>query len=186
MNLGLDALKDLEELIQKNWNRVQVMRVKEFLGHILESETLFTKVTRIGESVEVPIKDFLTRISKDLASDFRKDVDFIRIEMRLEEERHSSASFIRLSNFTVQILRMISLVFEFIYDKTQICDYKLVLSIKEVYDHVNSKSFIENMISIWCLNSSIVFNQLSSKCRSVILTSGTLSPLQTFAGVRLI
>ena len=40
----------------------------------------------------------------------------------------------------------------------------------------------EHVIGFWCLNSSIIFKQISDAARSVILTSGTLSPLQTFAG----
>lgn len=162
---------------------MQVIRLKEFLVHIVECEKLFIRVNRIGDSVEVPLRDLLTNITKALAMNFKQDVDFIRMEIRSEEERKSSESITRLRDFTIQTLRTISLVFDFIYEKTQINDYKLVLSKKESYDAANSKSTIENMIGIWCLNSSIVFNQLSSKCRSVILTSGTLSPLKTFAGV---
>ncbi|KAG0268519.1 Fanconi anemia group J protein [Linnemannia exigua] len=33
----------------------------------------------------------------------------------------------------------------------------------------------------WCLNPGVIFRQLSTKARSVILTSGTLSPMDSFA-----
>ena len=35
--------------------------------------------------------------------------------------------------------------------------------------------------SLWCLNPAVVFTPLSFGAHSVILTSGTLSPLDTFA-----
>jgi Fanconi anemia group J protein len=145
---------------------------------------MFSKVTRVGESVEVPINELLKDITKQNVSDLRRDVEYIRLEMRAEEDRSSSSlPFTRLTNFTVRTLRMFCLVFEFVFEATQILDYKLVLSKKEVYDQTNTNLILENRIGLWCLNSSIVFNQLSNKCRSVILTSGTLSPLHTFSGV---
>jgi fanconi anemia group J protein len=37
-------------------------------------------------------------------------------------------------------------------------------------------------LSLWCLNASVPFAELSSKARSIIVTSGTLTPLESFAG----
>ncbi|KAI8356641.1 helicase C-terminal domain-containing protein [Blakeslea trispora] len=36
-------------------------------------------------------------------------------------------------------------------------------------------------MAFWCLNPGVIFNRMSQDTRSVILTSGTLSPLSTFA-----
>jgi len=36
-------------------------------------------------------------------------------------------------------------------------------------------------LGIWCLNPEIAFRALADKCRSIVLTSGTLSPLSSFA-----
>ncbi|EPS58535.1 hypothetical protein M569_16278, partial [Genlisea aurea] len=38
-----------------------------------------------------------------------------------------------------------------------------------------------NVLSLWCLNPSVVFKGISELSQSVILTSGTLSPLSTFS-----
>jgi Rad3-related DNA helicase len=184
----LDAIRDLDELTKKNWNQMQVIRLKEFLVHILSSESMFTQVERVGVSVEASLKDFLENITKFSASNFKNDLELIRNEMRLEEERQNQyrqnqSSFKRLSNFTVWTLKGISQVFDFMFHQMQINDYKLVLRKNERYDHAKSTSSIENVFSLWCLNSSIVFNHLSGQCRSVILTSGTLAPLSTFSGV---
>ncbi|KAL3657099.1 hypothetical protein V7S43_018012 [Phytophthora oleae] len=35
---------------------------------------------------------------------------------------------------------------------------------------------------IWCLNAAVAFSDIASQARSVILTSGTLSPMESFAG----
>ncbi|KAK4377998.1 hypothetical protein RND71_004294 [Anisodus tanguticus] len=35
--------------------------------------------------------------------------------------------------------------------------------------------------SLWCLNPAVVFNEIADSCLSVILTSGTLSPMDSFS-----
>ncbi|TDH65389.1 hypothetical protein CCR75_003006 [Bremia lactucae] len=37
-------------------------------------------------------------------------------------------------------------------------------------------------LCIWCLNAAVAFSDLASQARSVVLTSGTLSPMDSFAG----
>ena len=36
-------------------------------------------------------------------------------------------------------------------------------------------------ICLWCLNPAIAFHSIAEEARSIILTSGTLSPLDSFA-----
>lgn len=36
-------------------------------------------------------------------------------------------------------------------------------------------------LCLWCLNPAVAFWEVNSKAHSVVLTSGTLSPLDTFA-----
>ena len=36
-------------------------------------------------------------------------------------------------------------------------------------------------ICLWCLNPAIAFHSIAEEARSIILTSGTLSPLESFA-----
>ena len=172
----------MEELKKKNWNIKQVENVKGFLSKILIIENLFSGISAVGEPVAFPISKILANIDSKMALDFRNDVGFIRLEI-LAEEAGQKGEFIRLSSNSIQILRMFSLVFELMPQNMQVEDFKLVLSKKEYFDPVHSKSSLDNIISFWCLNPSIMFNQLSEKCRSVILASGTLSPLNTFSGV---
>ncbi|CEG39082.1 hypothetical protein L917_18991 [Plasmopara halstedii] len=46
----------------------------------------------------------------------------------------------------------------------------------------NQSETSELKFCIWCLNAAVAFSDLASKARSVILTSGTLSPMDSFAG----
>jgi Fanconi anemia group J protein len=43
----------------------------------------------------------------------------------------------------------------------------------------SSGGYVFNM---WCFNAAVVFRDLDSKARSILLASGTLSPLDSFAG----
>lgn len=36
-------------------------------------------------------------------------------------------------------------------------------------------------LGLWCLNPALIFQQMAKPTRSVILTSGTLSPMDSFA-----
>ncbi|GMF19040.1 unnamed protein product [Phytophthora lilii] len=40
----------------------------------------------------------------------------------------------------------------------------------------------ELKMCIWCLNAAVAFSDIANQARSVILTSGTLSPMESFAG----
>ncbi|OWZ23055.1 hypothetical protein PHMEG_0002137 [Phytophthora megakarya] len=46
----------------------------------------------------------------------------------------------------------------------------------------NSGDEWELKMCIWCLNAAVAFSDIASQARSVILTSGTLSPMESFAG----
>ncbi|CAN6198835.1 unnamed protein product [Urochloa humidicola] len=60
------------------------------------------------------------------------------------------------------------------------CDYQLALQRfvkKEGKDEISSKC----TMSLWCLNPAVVFREIADLTLSVILTSGTLSPMGSFA-----
>lgn len=62
-------------------------------------------------------------------------------------------------------------------------DFKMVL-LKEAIPPSAANTggkYWEFTLAFWCFNSSIIFKQISSQARSVILTSGTLSPMDSFA-----
>ncbi|CAD6223904.1 unnamed protein product [Miscanthus lutarioriparius] len=59
------------------------------------------------------------------------------------------------------------------------CDYQLALQRfvkKEGNDEISSRC----TMSLWCLNPAVVFQEIADRTLSVILTSGTLSPMGSF------
>ncbi|KAL8211546.1 hypothetical protein R6Q57_005983 [Mikania cordata] len=73
-----------------------------------------------------------------------------------------------------------SLTYFFSEDGKHICDYQLVLQC-----HINSDvGFAADdslcTFSLWCLNPALVFKNMADSALSVILTSGTLSPMSSF------
>jgi len=69
-------------------------------------------------------------------------------------------------------------------------DYRLVITrskkghdsnLRRYRAKANPEIGFKVTLSLWCLNPSIAFKQVSSKSHSVILTSGTLSPLDSFS-----
>ncbi|XP_020272956.1 Fanconi anemia group J protein homolog isoform X2 [Asparagus officinalis] len=62
-----------------------------------------------------------------------------------------------------------------------VLDYQLVLQRHVKRDSSNTASGWTCSLSLWCLNPSVVFRDIAHLCLSVILTSGTLSPMGSFA-----
>ncbi|KAJ1290715.1 hypothetical protein BS78_02G266300 [Paspalum vaginatum] len=72
-----------------------------------------------------------------------------------------------------------SLSYFFAQNGRNYCDYQLALQRfvkKEGKDEISSKC----MMSLWCLNPAVVFQEVADQTLSVILTSGTLSPMGSF------
>ncbi|XP_010935304.2 uncharacterized protein [Elaeis guineensis] len=60
-------------------------------------------------------------------------------------------------------------------------DYQLALQQHVKRDGSNAASGLKCTFSLWCLNPAIVFREIANFSLSVILTSGTLSPMGSFA-----
>ena len=84
--------------------------------------------------------------------------------------------------------------FMFVHDHKYISEYRMVLMKdtnlnkihhkKTRHSHYHStNSFINNKYKLcfWCLSAAVVFEPISKCCRSLLLTSGTLSPLDSFS-----
>ncbi|XP_062194619.1 uncharacterized protein LOC133897806 [Phragmites australis] len=72
-----------------------------------------------------------------------------------------------------------SLSYFFAQNGRNSCDYQLALQRfvkKEGKDEISSKC----TMSLWCLNPAVVFQEIADLTLSVILTSGTLSPMGSF------
>ncbi|KAI9495389.1 helicase C-terminal domain-containing protein [Zychaea mexicana] len=77
------------------------------------------------------------------------------------------------------------MIFKFIFSEqgTREKDYSMAL-IKKIDRQQTRRTKTadwEIKLAFWCLNPAIVFRNMAQETRSIILTSGTLSPLNTFA-----
>ncbi|OEL13731.1 Fanconi anemia group J protein-like protein [Dichanthelium oligosanthes] len=72
-----------------------------------------------------------------------------------------------------------SLSYFFANNGRNVCDYQLALQrfVKKEGKEISSKC----TMSLWCLNPAVVFREIADLTLSVILTSGTLSPMGSFA-----
>jgi Rad3-related DNA helicase len=64
--------------------------------------------------------------------------------------------------------------------------YRMVVRLLDAQPAENSnrrgRRHKNRQLCIWCLHASVGFSDISEQCHSVILASGTLSPLDSFAG----
>ncbi|XP_074586059.1 uncharacterized protein LOC141841763 [Curcuma longa] len=74
-----------------------------------------------------------------------------------------------------------SLTYLFSGDGTNATDYQLGLQRYVKRDDSNAASDWICKLSLWCLNPALVFREIANLSLSVILTSGTLSPMGSFA-----
>ncbi|KAL4579106.1 hypothetical protein LXL04_015241 [Taraxacum kok-saghyz] len=73
-----------------------------------------------------------------------------------------------------------SLTYFFSEDGAHICDYQLVLQCRIKREAGVVGDDWPCTFSLWCLNPSLVFKNIADASLSVILTSGTLSPMSSF------
>lgn len=60
-------------------------------------------------------------------------------------------------------------------------DFKLLIT-KKMRINDKNEEVIDTTLCIWCLSAAVVFSSLALQAHSVILASGTLSPMDSFAG----
>jgi Rad3-related DNA helicase len=82
----------------------------------------------------------------------------------------------RLKVYTKSLLSNIFMVLENLFIKNHSSDFRMVLA----STRSKTRGNFELQLSFWCLNSGVVFADIGKDCRSVILMSGTLSPLGSF------
>ncbi|PPR81757.1 hypothetical protein GOBAR_AA38960 [Gossypium barbadense] len=74
-----------------------------------------------------------------------------------------------------------SLTYFFSRDGSHVFDYQLALQRYFKKDEKNASGSWTCSLGLWCLNPSVVFRDVSDLSLSVILTSGTLSPMNSFS-----
>ena len=82
-----------------------------------------------------------------------------------KDEKH-----FKLSSGSLSLLKGLMQVFEAVLTFTN--DYKMALV-------MDGKVF--GKLCFWCMNPAIAFNEIKGLCQTIILASGTLSPMDSFS-----
>ena len=82
-------------------------------------------------------------------------------------------------------LEQLAMVMTWLYQNNgqNVADFRLIVTQTIPQSKRVKSSEVENQtaVAIKCLNAAFIFNEIKEKCSSLILTSGTLSPLNAFA-----
>eukprot|EP01034_Spumella_vulgaris_P023649 gene23649-29890_t len=96
-----------------------------------------------------------------------------------EKDKLSGGSFAVLKGFLTALDYMLR------NNRTHAPDYRVVLNRVSAPDYSRrgrpGATKMETMLNFWCMSASVVFKEIDAQCHSVLLTSGTLSPLDSFA-----
>ncbi|KAJ1653340.1 Fanconi anemia group J protein [Dispira simplex] len=115
-----------------------------------------------------------------------------RVPARKKEKDPKLALLPYLSSASVSLLHKMMLTFSYVLknDMAHLLDYRMgyikrkrdpsqwSFSI-DLTEGPQSNPFVYEF-SLWCMNPGVIFRPLAKLCRSIVLTSGTLSPLNTF------
>eukprot|EP01119_Soliformovum_irregulare_P015129 TRINITY_DN4215_c0_g1_i2.p1 TRINITY_DN4215_c0_g1~~TRINITY_DN4215_c0_g1_i2.p1 ORF type:complete len:1028 (-),score=324.22 TRINITY_DN4215_c0_g1_i2:562-3225(-) len=88
----------------------------------------------------------------------------------------------KLGTSTVKTIEglLTTLTYFFAENKNFVKDFSLVIT-KETKTESQAQKFMNASLNIWCNNPGVNFREISKDAHSVILTSGTLSPMVSFA-----
>jgi len=97
-----------------------------------------------------------------------------------------------LSKKASEVLEGMLMLLEYMFIKDSVYrdDYRMAVMRSQTRKRGGNRGWVgkgENAmvtvitLSFWCLNPAVCFDQLKTEVRSVVLTSGTLSPMDTFA-----
>ncbi|CAN0927430.1 Fanconi anemia group J protein homolog [Linum grandiflorum] len=105
----------------------------------------------------------------------------------IKDATDKETEFPLLSGMAVTILEgdihglFSSLTYFFARNGSHVSDYQLVVQRKVKKDSKNDVGGWTHIFSLWCLNPAVVFKDIAQLSLSVILTSGTLSPTNSFS-----
>ncbi|XP_046980334.1 uncharacterized protein LOC124545453 [Schistocerca americana] len=124
-------------------------------------------------------------------SDIVEEIRQRREERKERRQRNNKKNPISFSPNTRQLLESVVRVLQFVYGENlkHLEDYDFVLT-RDKHQRMpkglneadlRAGSLWQCNLDIWCHNSAVVFSELSSVVRSLLLSSGTLSPMHSFS-----
>ncbi|XP_049839513.1 uncharacterized protein LOC126284553 isoform X2 [Schistocerca gregaria] len=128
---------------------------------------------------------------KNQLGDIVEEIKQRREERKERRQRNNKKIPISFSPNTRQLLESVVRVLQFVYGENlkHLEDYDFVLT-RDKHQRMpkglneadlRAGSLWQCNLDIWCHNSAVVFSELSSVVRSLLLSSGTLSPMHSFS-----
>ncbi|KAL0073826.1 hypothetical protein J3Q64DRAFT_1882960, partial [Phycomyces blakesleeanus] len=190
-NLLLYFTESLLEWIKDPSN---MFTIKEFEQHVhlWSGKEIIAKLKDIGitkntfEASLTPAYTAIAALAESVRRERERDANIESKKELTENEDGTPKVHNRkcLSNYALRLIEGIFMVLGFMYESNTNYedDYRMVL-IKKVNRTGDSSTSSEWVFKLgfWCLNPGVIFNQLSTLTHSIVLTSGTLSPLNIFA-----
>ena len=114
-------------------------------------------------------------------------------EAAKEEQEAGEEASPALSKKASEVLEGISMLLEYMFIKDSVYrdDYRMAVVKSQTRKKGGARGWVGKgesndmvtviTLSFWCLNPAVCFDELKEELRSVVLTSGTLSPMETFA-----
>ncbi|KAJ1677548.1 hypothetical protein EV182_005932, partial [Spiromyces aspiralis] len=102
-------------------------------------------------------------------------------EIRAGKKDNKRKKLVHLSNGSLRIVQGLLMVLRWVMgDSGHESDFRMVVFKKPNLIGASSNNCVYGF-ALWCMNPGLIFAEIGNKCHSVILTSGTLSPLDTYA-----
>ncbi|EIE76120.1 hypothetical protein RO3G_00824 [Rhizopus delemar RA 99-880] len=200
-----DAHRVLEHLFDGIWEWINSpgnkYDIEEYERHIniWSGRKIIDKLKGLNITAHVYEAEFIPayKTVSQHAESVRRESENIMIDDELEGSQPEVRVHRQecLSNNSLSIVQGIFMVFGFLFrkDRDYVQDYRMALmkrkekgnELNVAHSKKSAKSTQDSLwsykISFWCLNPGIIFQDMCAETRSVILTSGTLSPMETFA-----
>ncbi|MPC33978.1 Fanconi anemia group J [Portunus trituberculatus] len=178
--------KTYEEQCDKLANMVSALS-----GWIDENNHNLSDYTEFGRSGKIYTGTEIIAVLDHLGIGRESYSDLEQSFTTIDEMQPNEESEMTLNAVTKKVLHDFFLVFSFLFMEgmKHKDDYRVAIVKEQVRKKSSQKdgwyskdSFLdlEYSINFWCLNPAVVFSPLSNVTHSIILTSGTLSPIASF------
>eukprot|EP00002_Diphylleia_rotans_P022732 TRINITY_DN4459_c0_g1_i6.p1 TRINITY_DN4459_c0_g1~~TRINITY_DN4459_c0_g1_i6.p1 ORF type:complete len:967 (+),score=145.27 TRINITY_DN4459_c0_g1_i6:485-3385(+) len=183
-----DALSQMERLTsssERNQKYTPVNRVMRALITWIESEGV-TGLQMKDNECRFRVFDE-NRIALFFEEIFLDQLSFPSIKILADDMCEVSASAkkgdIRISSYAAGVLSGMFTVFEFIFQNNMqsLKDYRMIVEQFAIESPISAEGSWLTHWSLICLNPAVAFRPIKSIVRSIVLTSGTLSPIDSFA-----
>jgi len=107
----------------------------------------------------------------------------IREWLKQEEENAVDAQSLTVdvSDGVLRFIEEFTTMATYLLDNKHKEDFKMAVIPSSEYDSKSRRRKTVHILEVWCFNPAIAFQQVVNDCRSVILTSGTLTPQDSFS-----